>query len=84
LEQARALAEAIGVADEQWQLDVILETAYRAVGDIERALQAQLRSASIIRELAGQIDDRGARAVFLAQARDRVAQMVEFQRTPAA
>jgi predicted ATPase len=78
-EHARTLAEAVGLPGEQWQIDTVLEVVYHEVGDAAQALEAQQRSASIIRELAAQIDDRDMRALFLAQARHRAAQLIAFQ-----
>jgi tetratricopeptide (TPR) repeat protein len=79
-EEARTLAEAVGLPGERWQIDTILEVVYHKVGDAAQALAAQQRSASIIRELAAQIDDRDTRAAFLAQARERAAQLIAFQK----
>jgi tetratricopeptide (TPR) repeat protein len=68
LEEANALAEAIGLPGEQWQLLAKLGELYQASGAAQqaRARAAFERAAEIAQALAAKLDDRGLRAGFLA------------------
>ncbi|HXW00436.1 MAG TPA: hypothetical protein VEC93_18605, partial [Anaerolineae bacterium] len=67
LEEALALAEAIGLPGEQWPILVQLAELYGAALETEaQAREARLRAAEIIQALAAKIGDEGLRAGFLA------------------
>ncbi len=66
LEEARVLAEEIGLADEQWQVQVALADLYQSQGEQVLAGQAYVRAATVVQELAEKIVDETMRTSFLA------------------
>jgi tetratricopeptide (TPR) repeat protein len=68
LEEARALAEAIGLLDEQWQILAKLGELYQGQGNEVKAQPAFRKAREIIQTLAANIDDEALRAGFLAVA----------------
>lgn len=67
LDEAAALARAIGLPGECWSIDVALADAYRALGDEARAVDALGRAASTLASLAESLD-APTRTSFLAAA----------------
>lgn len=65
LEEARLLAEAIGLAEEQWQIQVALGDLDLLRGESALADQAYIRAVSVVQELAGNIEDEALRTFFL-------------------
>lgn len=66
LEEARVLAEEIGLADERWQVQVLLADLYQILGERTLASQAYTRAAAVVQELARKIADEAMRTSFLA------------------
>jgi tetratricopeptide (TPR) repeat protein len=73
LEEARALAEEMGVPDELWQTMAELASAYRAQGNTDAARQLSTRAAAVVQALAGDLLDPALRASFLAAVRGVIA-----------
>lgn len=65
LEEARMLAEEIGLADERWQIQVLLADLYQSLGEQAQAYQAYTRAAAVVQELAQKIVDEAMRTSFL-------------------
>jgi tetratricopeptide (TPR) repeat protein len=65
LEEARVLAEEIGLADERWQIQVLLADLYQSLGEQTQAYQAYTRAATVVQELAQKIVDEAMRTSFL-------------------
>jgi len=66
LEEARVLAEEIGLFDEQWQLQVALGDLDQSQGEETLAGQAYAQAVSVVQELAEKIEDETLRTRFLA------------------
>ncbi|MDQ2902017.1 MAG: AAA family ATPase [Chloroflexota bacterium] len=66
LEEACVLAEEIGLAEERWQLPVVLADLYQAQGEQVLAAQAYTRAATVVQELASKVVDEAMRTGFLA------------------
>jgi hypothetical protein len=65
LEEARVLAEEIGLCDERWQIQVVLGDLDQAQGDQMLAVQAYAQAVSVVQELAEKIEDETLRTRFL-------------------
>jgi tetratricopeptide (TPR) repeat protein len=66
LEEAHALAKAIGLLGEQWQILAKLRELYQAQGHEDKAQPALRKAREIIQTLADNIDDETVRVGFLA------------------
>ena len=66
LEEARVLAEEIGLPGELWQIQAALADLYQSQGEPVRASQAFAQAATVVRELTGTIEDEALRTSFLA------------------
>jgi DNA-binding SARP family transcriptional activator/tetratricopeptide (TPR) repeat protein len=66
LQEARALAQKIGVPGELWQIQSRLGVIHERCGEIEEAREAFSRAAQTLRELAQKIEDEELREGFLA------------------
>ncbi|GAC1401327.1 MAG: hypothetical protein NVSMB49_15440 [Ktedonobacteraceae bacterium] len=71
LEEARVLAEEIGLPGELWHVQAVLGDLYQSRGEQTPAGQAFAQAASVIQELAGKIEDEALRSSFLAAPRVR-------------
>ncbi len=65
LEEARVLAEEIGLSDERWQLQVTLGDLDLARGEAELADCTYAQAMSVVQELAERIEDEALRTSFL-------------------
>ncbi|GCE25066.1 hypothetical protein KDA_05500 [Dictyobacter alpinus] len=65
LEEARVLAEGIGLADDQWQVQMVLADLYQSQGEQTLADQTYARAATVVQELARKIVDETVRDSFL-------------------
>jgi DNA-binding SARP family transcriptional activator len=65
LEEARVLAEEIGLAEERWQIQVALADLDRSRGEQVSADLAYAQAVSVVQELAEKIEDEGLRTRFL-------------------
>jgi len=68
LEESLALAEAIDLPGEQWQILTRLGELYRANEQAKKAEQARTRAREIIQALAAGMGDAALRAAFLKRA----------------
>ena len=66
LEEARVLAEEIGLPGELWHVQAALGDLYQSRGEQLPAGQACAQAATIVQELAGKIEDEALRTNFLA------------------
>ena len=66
LEEARVLAEEIGLPGELWHVQAALGDLYQSRGEQMPAGQACAQAATIVQELAGEIEDEALRTNFLA------------------
>ena len=66
LEEARVLAEEIGLPGELWHVQAALGELYQSRGEQMPAAQACAQAATIVEELAGKIEDEALRTNFLA------------------
>ena len=71
LEEACVLAEAIGLAEERWQLQVSLGDLDQSRGEPVLANQAYAQAVSVLQELSEKIEDEAWRARFLSAPRVR-------------
>jgi tetratricopeptide (TPR) repeat protein len=71
LQEALDLATQMGLPGEEWQIAAELAASYRALGDTQRAQQAQAQSETIIDGLAARIIDLTLRDHFVHAARSR-------------
>ncbi|HEV2583652.1 MAG TPA: hypothetical protein VGT44_22520 [Ktedonobacteraceae bacterium] len=71
LEEARTLAEEIGLPGELWQIEAALADLYQSRGEQVLASQAYIQAAAVVRDLTGTIEDEALRASFLAAAQVR-------------
>ncbi len=65
LEEARILAEEIGLPDERWQIQVALGDLNQSRGEQVLAGQAYAQAMSVVQELAEKIEDEHLRTRFL-------------------
>ena len=65
LQEARELAEEIGLPGELWQIEASLGELHEELGDRDEAHRSYSRAAEIVRRLAGGIQDRELRQRFL-------------------
>jgi DNA-binding SARP family transcriptional activator len=65
LEEACILAEEIGLADEQWQIQAALGDLDQSLGEQVLADQAYAQAVSVVQELAQKIEDEALRTSFL-------------------
>jgi DNA-binding SARP family transcriptional activator len=66
LEEARALAEEIGLPGELWQIEAALADLYQSRGEQVSAVQTRAQAATVVRELIGKIEDKALQASFVA------------------
>ena len=66
LEEARTLAEEIGLPGELWQIEAALADLYQSRGEEMSAVQTCAQAATVVRELTGKIEDEALQASFLA------------------
>jgi hypothetical protein len=66
LEEARVLAEEIGLFDERWQIQVALGDLNLTRGEAVLADHAYAQAMSVIQALAEKIEDEALRTSFLA------------------
>ncbi len=71
LEEARTLAEEIGLPGELWHIQATLADLYRSQGEQMPAGQAFAQAATVVQELAKQIEDEALRTSFLAASQVR-------------
>ena len=71
LEEARLLAEEIGLPGELWYIQAVLADLYQSRGEQAPAGQAFVQAATVVQELAGKIEDETLRSSFLAAPRVR-------------
>ena len=65
LEEARVLAEEIGLADERWQVQVALGDLEQSQGEQVLASQAYTQAVRVVQDLAEKIEDEALRTRFL-------------------
>ena len=65
LEEARVLAEEIGLSDERWQIQVALGDLDQSRGEVVLADQAYAQAVSVVQALAERIEDGALRTSFL-------------------
>ncbi len=71
LEEARGLAEEIGLAEERWQIQVAIGDLNQSRGEPKLAGQAYAQAVSVVQELAEKIEDETLRTRFLTAPRVR-------------
>jgi hypothetical protein len=69
--EALSLARDMGLPGEEWQIAAELAASYSAIGEVQRAQEAQTQSAAIIDDLAARFTDSVLRDHFVHAARLR-------------
>jgi hypothetical protein len=71
LQEAKLLAEKIGLPGELWKIGARIGELHERRGEVGEAQQAFSRAAQILRDLAAKIKDEGLREGFLAASKAR-------------